>query len=69
MEVDGLKLRDLRQERALSQRALSELSGVSPDTIGRVERGNRRAYPSTARKLAGALGVEPRELMRSRDNG
>lgn len=61
-----MRLMELRQEQALSQRALAELSGVSPDTVGRVERGDRRAYPTTARKLAKALGVEPKELMKRR---
>ena len=69
MEVDGMKLKELREERALSQRGLAALSGVSPDTIGRVERGDRRAYPSTARRLADALGVEPKELMRKGGGG
>ena len=59
-----MKLKELREERALSQRGLAALSGVSPDTVGRIEREDRRAYPTTVRKLADALGVEPRELMR-----
>ena len=59
-----MKLKELREERALSQGGLAALSGVAKDTIGQVERGNRRAYPTTARKLADALGVEPKELMR-----
>ena len=58
-----MRLMELRQERALSQRALAALSGVAKDTIGQIERGKRRAYPTTARKLATALGVEPVELM------
>ncbi len=51
-------------ERALSLRALGERSGVSFDTINKLELGRRPAHASTIRKLADALGVEPKELMK-----
>ena len=63
-EVDGARLRQLRQERALSLRELGERSGVAFDTINKLENENRQAQPRTVRKLAEALGVEPKELMR-----
>lgn len=56
------RLQELREERAYSQRALAEASGVSAGTILRLEKGQRAAYPMTVRKLAQALGVTPREL-------
>ena len=62
-EVNGQRLRELRVERALSLRALGERSGVAYDTINKLELGQRPARLSTIRKLADALGVEPRELM------
>ena len=62
--VDGEALRRLRQDRALSLRELGELSGVAFDTINKLELGKRAAQPRTIRKLAEALGVEPRELMK-----
>ncbi len=68
-EVDGRRLRELRVERALSLRALGEKSGVAYDTINKLELSQRPARLSTIRKLAGALGVEPRELMKGEDNG
>jgi transcriptional regulator with XRE-family HTH domain len=55
-------LRVLRRSMALSQRQLAELAGVSPNTVRLLESGRRGAYPRTARKLAGALGVTPSEL-------
>ncbi len=64
MEVDGGKLRELRKERALSQRELSRMSGVSADAISLFERGERDALGRTIRKLAEALGVEPKVLMK-----
>jgi transcriptional regulator with XRE-family HTH domain len=50
-------------EQVLSLRALGERSGVTYDTINKLELGRRPAHASTIRKLADALGVEPKELM------
>ena len=47
----------------LTQEELAEASGVSRDAIARLESTGRSALPSTGRKLAGALGVEPAELV------
>ena len=63
-EVDGERLRQLRGERALSQRDLSGITGIAHDSISQLETGKREAQPRTIRKLADALGVEPRELMK-----
>lgn len=59
-------LRELRQSRGLSQRALAEKAGVSVGTVYRLENGLRGAYPSSVRSLASALGVSTQELMRGR---
>ena len=64
MEVDGMKLRNLRERRALSLRELSDLSGVDYNAIWRIEVGRTGAQPRTVRRLAEALGVEPHELLR-----
>jgi transcriptional regulator with XRE-family HTH domain len=63
-EIDGARLRRLRRESALSQRDLTRMTGIAFDTISRLETGKQRAQPRTIRKLADALGVEPRELMK-----
>jgi transcriptional regulator with XRE-family HTH domain len=68
-EVDGAQLRRFRRERALSQRDLWRMTGVAFDTISRLETGKQRAQPRTIRKLADALGVEPRELMKGVNDG
>ena len=57
-------MRWLRREQALSQRDLSRMTGIAFDTISRLETGKQRAQPRTIRKLADALGIEPRELMK-----
>jgi transcriptional regulator with XRE-family HTH domain len=64
MEVDVQRLRELRREKVLSLRELEEKSGVSYNTIWRLEDGRQGAHPRTVRKLAEALGVEPSELIR-----
>jgi transcriptional regulator with XRE-family HTH domain len=55
----GERLRRLRRERYLSQSELAARSKVSKNTIIRIESGSYSAHPSTIRKLAEALGVEP----------
>jgi transcriptional regulator with XRE-family HTH domain len=66
-DVNGQRLRQLRVERALTLRVLAERSGVSYDTINKLELGQRPARLSTIRKLADALGVEPKELMKGEE--
>ncbi len=63
MEVNGVRIRELREEQALSLRALAEISGVTAGTINAIENGKRGAYPATVRKLSDALGVQPKELI------
>jgi transcriptional regulator with XRE-family HTH domain len=64
MEVNVQRLKELRRERVLSLRELEEMSGVSYNTIWRIEDGRQGAHPRTVRKLAEALGVDPSELIR-----
>jgi ribosome-binding protein aMBF1 (putative translation factor) len=62
MEVDGVKLKELRLDQALSARDLADRAGINYRTVLRLEHGQTEAQPRTVRKLAEALGVEPREL-------
>ena len=64
IEVDGTTLRKLRREWALSQQDIERRTGISQATLSDLEQGKRGARASTLRKLAEALGVEPRELMK-----
>jgi transcriptional regulator with XRE-family HTH domain len=57
------KLAEWRRRRALAIRDLAAKSGVGPSTINRIELGHQAARPSTTRKLATALGVDPMDLM------
>ena len=58
------KLKALRQESVLSQRDLASMAGLTQMTVWRIENGYRDARPGTIRKLARALGVEPKELVK-----
>jgi transcriptional regulator with XRE-family HTH domain len=62
MEVDAAKLKRLREDRVLSQRELARLAGLTQMTVWRLENGFEQAHPQTIRKIAGVLGVQPREL-------
>jgi len=66
-EVDGRRLKQLRREQALSLRDLAKRSDVAYDTINRLELGKQDAQPRTIRKLAEALGVEPKDLMKGEE--
>ena len=60
-------MRRLRQQAVMSQQQLADESGVARDTISKLETGQRRAYPTTIRKLAASLGVEPQKLVEDRE--
>lgn len=64
----GDRLRDLRQRRGLTQKALAALAGLSRNTVMNLERG---AVPAldTARALAGALGTTLAELIGEEESG
>jgi transcriptional regulator with XRE-family HTH domain len=61
--MDLPHLRSFRQRAVMSQEQLAERSGVARDTISKLETGQRGAYPSTIRKLAAGLDVEPQMLV------
>ena len=61
--MDLPRLRLMRQGAVMSQEELAQRSGVARDTISKLETGQRGAYPSTIRKLAAGLNVQPQMLM------
>jgi len=62
--LDGEKLRAIREDRFLSHRELAKLAGVSPTTVLNLETNSETtAQRRTVRKLAKALGIEPVELV------
>jgi transcriptional regulator with XRE-family HTH domain len=59
----GDNLQKLRLRVALSQVELAEKAGVNPAAVNRIERNRVEPHMRTVRKLAAALGVEPRALI------
>ena len=59
-----MKLKRLREERVLSQRELARMAGLTHQTVWRYENGSTNAHPRTLRKIAGVLGVEPKDLVK-----
>jgi transcriptional regulator with XRE-family HTH domain len=61
----GDRLKDLRIEQALTQRELAHMAGIGVNTVNRIELNETEPHMSTIRKLATALGVEPRRLTKT----
>ena len=57
-----INLRAWRERKALSQRDLARVAGISQFSISKIETGQQEPRPSTIRKLAEALGVTLDEL-------
>ena len=58
----GVLLRHYRQRAALTQEALAEQAGLTPNAISALERGERRhPYPTTVHALATALQLEAQQ--------
>jgi len=71
MATVGGRLRFARNRKVWTQQDLARESGVPVVTISRVENGHHEGQPrpSTIRRLAGALGVEPEWLQHGDDEG
>lgn len=49
-------LKDIREEKGLTQEEVAKLAGISRSSYGHVESGERGATVSTAKKIADVLG-------------
>lgn len=58
----GLKVKLERAKRKLSQEKLAELSGISKNFVGAIERGESSPTIDTLAKIADALGLTFSEL-------
>ncbi len=64
----GDRLKDMRVEQALTQRELADKAGIGANTLNRIELNETEPHMSTIRRLARALGVEPRLLVKGRSD-
>ena len=58
------ELRQLREDRLMTQQDLAGHAGLTITTVSRIENGKTRARLRTIRSLARALEMEPTELRR-----
>ena len=58
-----LRLREFRERRFLTQQDLADKIGTTKANISLLESGSQQPRPSTIKRLAEALGVEPDELV------
>jgi transcriptional regulator with XRE-family HTH domain len=68
-EQFGETLKRLRREQLMTQRQLARRSDVALSTIVNIERGHTEPRFETIRRLAAALEVDPRELVRAGTQG
>jgi transcriptional regulator with XRE-family HTH domain len=69
MRLSGEVIIRHRWFRGLTQRELAARSGLSPNTIFSIENGISGGSPSTARKIADALGVNVDDLLNNEGEG
>lgn len=62
LRLFGERLRELRNERGLTQEQLAELAGVDRNYIGQIERGERNVALVNIVTIAQALKVQPADL-------
>ncbi len=63
MQTVATRLKGARLRRVWSQEDLAAAAGVPVVTISRIENGHAQPRPSTVRKLASALDVDPGWLL------
>lgn len=68
LELFGLRLRELRKSKGISQEKLALESGVARSYVGEVERGKRNIALLNIYKLAETLGVKPSALLEPPEN-
>ncbi len=64
MVLIGEEVKMWRMRRAMTQTELAEKAGVGINTIVRIERNQTQPRPPTIRKLAEALEIDPKELIK-----
>lgn len=61
---DGRKMRDARLKAGIgSQKELANRTGIAPNIISDLERGQRSMSPTWAKRIAEAVGVYSTDLM------
>jgi transcriptional regulator with XRE-family HTH domain len=64
LKLFGIKIRELRISRKLTQVELAEKSGLHPNYVGMIERGERNPSLINIDKLAKAFNVSLSEILK-----
>lgn len=59
----GIRIRDYRNQRKMSQENLALTSGIHPDFLGKMERGERCPSIDTLNKVCDGLGIPMSQLL------
>jgi len=59
----GARIRTIRKKAGLTQAQLGERAGITPDYLGRIERGQGAVTLETLSHIASALGAPLRQLL------
>lgn len=65
----GMRIREERKKKKLTQEKLAEMVDLSPDYIGYIERGKQAPYLKTLDRISECIGVEVYELFMYKDSG
>ena len=59
----GVHIRQLREQKNLSQQNLADICNIPKTTIGRIERAEVSVTIKTLIKIANALEIEPKDIL------
>lgn len=62
-EIVGINLREIREERGLSQEDFAEVCGLHRNYLSSIERGERNITLDTLSQIAAAINVSPIQLL------
>jgi transcriptional regulator with XRE-family HTH domain len=65
----GQRIRRIRREKGMQQKAVAKRAGIDPNSLSRIERDVRQPAAETVARLAQALGVAPGELFVDAEEG
>lgn len=66
IQIDGKRMKELREARVLGRRELAKLAGVGYTTLYKMEAHDHRPRPETIRAVAKVLKTDPHRLLRQR---
>lgn len=59
----GRKLKDILDEKGISQAELSRMTGIEPSNISYIVNNDRNVREKTLARICEALKIDPREIM------